>query len=109
MGVLARLMLAAALVVWMGAGGAVGPAAAHDEGTIVALANDARAQNGLGGLVRNGSLDAVALQWANQMAANGSISHNPNYTSQIPGGWRSAGENVTASPNSCSQTCGDPP
>ena len=70
------------------------PAVAYDEGTIVALANDARAQNGLGGLVRNGSLDAVALNWANQMAANGSISHNPNYTSQIPGGWRAAGENV---------------
>ena len=83
-----------ALVVGLGAGGVVSPAAAYDEGTIVALANDARAQNGLGGLVRNGSLDTVALNWANQMAANGSISHNPNYSSQIPGGWRAAAENV---------------
>jgi hypothetical protein len=87
-------LLTAALVVGLGIGGAVTPAAAYDEGTIVALANDARAQNGLGGLVRNGSLDAVAVNWANQMAANGSISHNPDYTSQIPGGWRAAGENV---------------
>jgi hypothetical protein len=93
-GVLARLVLTMALVVGLGAGGAATPAAAYDEDTIVALANDARAQNGLGGLVRNGSLDAVALTWANQMAANGSISHNPAYGSQIPGGWRAAGENV---------------
>ncbi len=91
---LARLVLTMALVVGLGAAGVAAPAAAYDEGTIVALANDAHAQNGLGGLVRNGSLDAVALSWANQMAANGSISHNPDYASQIPGGWRAAGENV---------------
>lgn len=93
-GFLARLVLLAALVVGLGAAGPASPATAYDEGTIVALANDARAQNGLGGLVRNGSLDSVALNWANQMAANGSISHNPNYSSQIPGGWRAAAENV---------------
>lgn len=93
-GVLARLALTAALVFGLAAGGAVSPAVAYDEGTIVALANDARAQNGLGGLVRNGSLDAVALNWANQMAANGTLSHNPSVGSQIPGGWRGWGENV---------------
>lgn len=91
---MARLLAIAALVVALGAGGVSSPAAAYDEGTIVALANDARAQNGLGGLVRNGALDAVALNWANQMAANGTLSHNPSVGSQIPGGWRGWGENV---------------
>lgn len=92
--VLARLVLTAALVLGMGVAGAATPVAAYDEGTIVALANEARAQNGLGGLVRNGSLDAVALNWANQMAASGTLSHNPSVGSQIPGGWRGWGENV---------------
>ncbi len=70
------------------------PAAAYEESTIVALANQSRAAQGLRGLVRNTSLDHVALGWANQMALNGFISHNPSYTSEIPGGWTSAGENV---------------
>jgi hypothetical protein len=92
--VFARLMVTAALVLGLGVGGAASPATAYDEGTIVSLANQARAQNGLGGLVRNGSLDAVALNWANQMAASGTLSHNPSVGSQIPGGWRGWGENV---------------
>lgn len=70
------------------------PAHAYDEGTIVALANQARADNGLGGLVHNGSLDAVAASWAQQMAANGTLSHNPSVGQQIPGGWSRWGENV---------------
>jgi len=39
-------------------------------------------------------MDAVALNWANALAAAGALSHNPNYSGQIPGGWSSAAENV---------------
>lgn len=87
---LAGLLLALAIAV----GGAPAPAAAYDEDAIVAMANQERAANGLGGLVHNGALDAVALQWANQMATSGALSHNPWVGEQIPGGWTSWGENV---------------
>lgn len=88
------VVIGALLAIVVALGGAPAPAAAFDEGTIVALANDARAANGLGGLVRNGALDSVALNWANQMAANGKLSHNPSVGQQIPGGWTRWGENV---------------
>ena len=39
-------------------------------------------------------MDAVALAWANQLAVNGTLSHNPSFSDQIPGGWSAAGENV---------------
>lgn len=32
-------------------------------------------------------MDAVALGWANRMNENAAMSHNPDYSSQIPGGW----------------------
>lgn len=91
---LATLVAGMLLATVVALGGAPAPASAYDEGTIVALANDARAANGLGGLVRNGALDSVALNWANQMAASGTLSHNPSVGQQIPGGWTRWGENV---------------
>lgn len=91
---LAAVVTGILLAALVALGGAPAPASAYDEGTIVALANDARAANGLGGLVRNGALDSVALNWANQMAASGTLSHNPSVGQQIPGGWTRWGENV---------------
>jgi hypothetical protein len=70
--------------------------------SIVSKTNEYRSQNGLGGLVENASLNAVAQAWAQQMASNGTMTHNPNYSSQIPAGWSAAGENVASgypSPN----------
>jgi len=69
-------------------------ASAAEAETIHDLVNQARWDNGQAGLIRNPAMDTVALDWAKQMAANNSMSHNPNYSSQIPSGWRSAGENV---------------
>ena len=69
-------------------------AAAADSDTIASLVNQARAANGQAGLLRNGQLDAVAVGWANQMAANGAMAHNPNLVSQVPAGWSALGENV---------------
>jgi uncharacterized protein YkwD len=63
-------------------------------GVIYALVNEARAANGQDELARNTELDAVAGAWAVQLAAAGTLSHNPGYSAQIPGGWVSAGENV---------------
>lgn len=86
---LTALLLSAGLVV----AGATA-AQAYDEGTIDALASQARTAQGLNPLVRNSALDAVALRWANQMAANGTLSHNPDVAGEIPGGWRAWGENI---------------
>lgn len=88
---LAGLMLAAALIV---APGASTPAHASEAGTIHSLLNQARGGSGLGPLARNGALDQVALNWANQMAAEGRLYHNPSYSAQIPGGWSRAAENI---------------
>lgn len=40
------------------------------------------------------SLDAVALAWANQMAATDTLYHNPNLRYQVPAGWTGLAENV---------------
>ena len=77
-----------------GALGSPSAAAAFDEGTIHSLVNQSRAANSLGPLTLNASLSQVAANWANQLAANGTLSHNLSYSSQIPGGWTKAAENV---------------
>ena len=79
------------------------PAAAHDEDTIVQLVNEARWAEGKPGLVRNPALDAVALAWAQQMAASNTMSHNPSYTAQVPPGWSTVGENVAYGQRSAGQ------
>jgi hypothetical protein len=56
--------------------------------------NALRYQQGLPGLVRDSRLDQVAADWARQQFVNGRMSHNPNYSKQIPAGWQRAGENV---------------
>lgn len=50
-------------------------------------------RGGLGALQRSGDLDAVARSWADTMAANGTLSHNPNYSSQVQN-WSRVAENV---------------
>jgi hypothetical protein len=69
-------------------------ASASEADTIAALVNQARANAGLPGLIHNPSMDSVALHWANQMGASQSMTHNPDYSTQIPPGWSRAGENV---------------
>lgn len=64
------------------------------EKTILAKTNALRAASKRAPLVRRASLDAVALNWARQMATTGTFQHNPKLTSQIPAGWRAAGENI---------------
>jgi hypothetical protein len=86
---MATLVVAAGAVL-----GVAAPASAAPADTIYSLVNQARAAHGLRGLIRNPVIDGVAVNWANQMGASGSMTHNPSYSSQIPGGWTGAGENV---------------
>lgn len=83
---LVALILAATLV--------PAPASAAPADDIAGLINQARWANGQAGLIRNSAMDQVAADWAAQMAASGTMSHNPDYSTQIPGGWSAAAENV---------------
>ncbi|WP_152193152.1 CAP domain-containing protein [Georgenia satyanarayanai] len=65
-----------------------------ERGAIGAMLNDFRAQNGMHTLGRDGTLDQVAQGWAEWMASNQTLQHNPNYRSQIGGGWSASGENI---------------
>ena len=88
-GAVAGLIVAAGAVF-----GVAAPASAYDEPAILSHANQSRAEAGLGPLQMNSTMNAVALAWAQQMDAANNMSHNPSYSSQIPGGWSKAGENV---------------
>jgi uncharacterized protein YkwD len=73
------------------------PAGAADSGAeaqFVARINSLRASKGVGPLTVYGELQGIARNWTDQMVANGSISHNPNYSSQVSADWRKLGENV---------------
>lgn len=97
MGVLVRWITLAVATVLLSTFAVLGigtAAHAEGEGTILSLVNQARAANNLGPLKLNSSISSVANSWANQMAANGAMTHNPNYSSQIPSGWSRAAENV---------------
>ena len=69
-------------------------ASASESGSIHSFINQARAAAGLAPLNRDASLDQVAANWANQLAASGQLAHNAGYSAQIPGGWTNVGENV---------------
>ena len=87
--VAALLMAIAALVL-----APTASASASESGSIHSFINQARAAAGLAPLNRNASLDQVAANWANQLAASGQLAHNPSYSAQVPGGWTNVGENV---------------
>ena len=74
--------------------GVAAPASATPADSLYSLVNQERAAKGLPALARNASIEAVAVNWANQMAASGTMQHNPNYSSQLPGGWTAVAENV---------------
>lgn len=61
---------------------------------IFADTNAARAQNGQPPLAGNFAMNAVAAAWSQNQASRSKMEHNPSYSSQVPSGWRTAGENV---------------
>lgn len=77
--------------------GAIAPATAQsagaDESRFFSLINQLRASVGAPALSPDAGMSNVARSWAQQMAANGGISHNPNRGTQITG-WSVLGENV---------------
>jgi hypothetical protein len=64
------------------------------EDHFVQLINASRAANGQGPLAVDGALVGNARNHSAEMAAQSTIFHNGALPSQLPGGWRSIGENV---------------
>lgn len=78
-----------------------------ERGSLASMVNNLRARNGLSGLGRDGTLDSVAQGWAEWMASNQVLQHNPNYRSQIGGGWSRSGENIVRHTGARSWSSGD--
>ena len=80
--------------------GAVAPASAATgvEQTFTDSINRARAAQGLPALATRDSLVSVARSWAQTMADQGKLYHNPNLTSEVTN-WRWVGENVGYGPD----------
>jgi predicted type IV restriction endonuclease len=70
----------------------------QDEATLVADINSLRQGRGLVPLVVDSRLTEIGRWWAKQMAAAGSLSHNPSLATQAPPEWRALGENVGSGP-----------
>jgi uncharacterized protein YkwD len=68
-------------------------------GSLAALTNDVRAGVGLGALTRDGSLDAMAIDWARELASSGNLRHSSIPKSIIGKPWSTAGENVGFGPS----------
>jgi hypothetical protein len=67
--------------------------ASASAGQVLSMVNSARAGAGLPALASAGDLSSVAQSWANTMAADGNLRHNPSLASQVSG-WSSIAENV---------------
>lgn len=93
-------LVAVALVAGSLVGLVTSPAAATGPGTssILSAVNAARAAAGRRALSLRSDLSSVAYNWSLKMAASGTLSHNPNLTSQVTN-WRWVGENVGYGPD----------
>lgn len=68
--------------------------AGGERGTLAGMVNSLRGSNGLSGLNRDATLDGVAQRWAEWMASNRTLQHNPNLRGEVGGGWSRTGENI---------------
>jgi uncharacterized protein YkwD len=66
----------------------------RDREALYDLLDAARAQHGRGPLRRVPAIEAVAQDWSAQMAATGTLAHDPVLGARMPAGWRVVGENV---------------
>ena len=66
-----------------------------DGAGLVAAINAARSAKGLAVLQSDPVLDSGAQQWADAMATQGSVSHDPQLTAAYSDDWKRMGENVS--------------
>ena len=93
-----RLLAAATVTLILLSTGAAAPQASAAEPGLesqyVASVNAVRADAGLPPLAVDGELTAVARRWADRMASENRIWHNPNLAGEITAPWWKIGENV---------------
>jgi uncharacterized protein YkwD len=94
----AFLLVVAALVTGVVAAPPAAAAARHVEDTFTDRINQARASHGLRELDSRPHLVAVARRWAERMAEQSKLYHNPSLTSDV-NNWRWVGENVGYGPD----------
>ncbi|MDP8991751.1 MAG: CAP domain-containing protein, partial [Actinomycetota bacterium] len=70
-----------------------------DETQFVTKLNTLRVSLGVRPIAVHPELTTMARNWSVQMAAAGTISHNPNMTAQAPTNWARIGENVGMGPS----------
>ncbi|MCU0266906.1 MAG: CAP domain-containing protein, partial [Actinomycetia bacterium] len=90
------LALTAALVAVLAGPAAVRPASAAEptvEAQLLSLTNAARAAAGAPALESSSAVVSVARRWSTAMAAQGTLSHNPDLGAQVSG-WSRVAENV---------------
>ena len=61
--------------------------------TTFALIQETRSSAGVAALQRHSGADSVAQSWAERMAADGSLRHNPDFASQL---WNAVGSGAVA-------------
>jgi len=93
-GVVAAAAVVGALLVPLPAQAAATVTVADAVAQILSDTNALRAAGGLAPLTESTAMDTVAQNWSAAMYAAGSLTHNPNYSTQIPSGWTAAGENI---------------
>jgi Cysteine-rich secretory protein family len=71
------------------------PARADNASALLTLVNSLRAAHGAGPLYADPTLTRVAQAWSAHMAASG-LTHDPNISAQLNGGWTKLGENIGA-------------
>ena len=64
------------------------------EAGFVSRINGLRSSKGLAPLTVHAELTSIGRAWAGRMAAAGTISHNPDFPSQVTANWTKLGENV---------------
>lgn len=70
----------------------VDAAVGTERGALVSLLNGYRAANGLHTLATDPHLDSLAQSWAQWMAANQTLQHNPDLRAQMGPGWSTGSE-----------------
>jgi hypothetical protein len=96
---LAGLLVAATIAVSMAGVPRAYADAAGDEAGFLAKLNNLRASKGLNTLATDGQLHSIALNWSRSMAAQHTLSHNPNLGTEVTENWTKLGENVGFGPD----------
>ncbi len=91
---LIALSTAVAVALTLFVAGPAAQASGNDAAALVTKLNQLRAQQGLPPLTVDAELTGIGQRWAQHMAQNGTLAHNPDFSAQVTQQWLKLGENV---------------